>query len=116
MMGHARNLASIARLHAIRHRLPMPRRRLTLVAYDIACSKRRAKALKAVRAFGLDGQKSAHECALSEAERTELETRLRGIIDEKTDRLMITALDPRTKIRALKQNTPAEPAPYFYVG
>lgn len=94
----------------------MPRRRLTLVAYDITCARRRAKALKAVRSFGLDGQKSAHECALSEAERVELEKRLRQLIDEKTDRLMITALDPRTKIRALKQDQPAEPSSYFYVG
>lgn len=94
----------------------MPRRRLTLVAYDIACAKRRAKALRAVRAFGLDGQKSAHECALSEGERAELEGRLRRLIDDNTDRLMITALDPRTKIRALKRTEPAEPASYFYVG
>ena len=94
----------------------MPRRRLTLVAYDISCSRRRAQALRAVQAFGIEGQKSAHECALTEGEHRELEDRLRQLVDDATDRLMMVPLDARTTVRALHRRSPAEPKPYFYVG
>lgn len=94
----------------------MARRNLTLIAYDIVSDRARAKALKAVRAFGVDGQKSVHECALTETERRELSSRLRAIVDPKTDRLMIVRLDPRSQIRALAEPKPTKPPTLLYVG
>lgn len=79
----------------------MTRRTLCLVAYDIQQARRRARALRAVKAFGLDGQKSVHECALSDTERRELAGRLQDVVDPATDRLMILPLDPRGRIRGL---------------
>lgn len=94
----------------------MPERTLTLIAYDITAQQRRAKALKAVRAFGLDGQKSVHECALTRTERRELHARLQRIIDPETDRLLIIRLDPRGSIRALTETKPVIPSDILYVG
>ena len=82
-------------------------RRLHLIAYDIADSRRRARALKAIQAFGVDGQKSAHECVLAESERRELVARLRNLIDPATDRALIVRLDPRGAIRKLGRNVEA---------
>lgn len=94
----------------------MPRRTLTLIAYDIASNRKRAQALKAVRAFGVDGQKSVHECALTEAERRELKRRLKDIADPRTDRLLVMRLDPRSDVRTLAAAKPAEPPDLIYVG
>jgi len=94
----------------------MPKRHLTLVAYDISDNKARSHALKACKAFGLDGQKSVHECALTTAERAELEDRLSNLIDPTSDRLMLLRLDPRTKIRALTDRLPAHSPTLLYIG
>ena len=94
----------------------MTSRTLTLIAYDIVSERSRVKALKAVRAFGVDGQKSVHECALTQSERRELSSRLREIVDPKTDRLMIMRLDPRSQVHALSEPKPAAPPTLLYVG
>ncbi|WP_141135087.1 CRISPR-associated endonuclease Cas2 [Puniceibacterium sediminis] len=92
-----------------------PHRTLCLVAYDIREDTRRARALRAVKAFGLDGQKSVHECALSQSERRELSLRLSGLIDPDTDRIMVLPLDPRSTIVTLGGQTRAPLAPRVLV-
>ena len=92
------------------------KRTLCIVAYDICSDRLRARALRAVKAFGLDGQKSVHECALSKRERAESSGRLQECLDPEADKLMILPLDPRSRIRALKSNTPATPPPLILIG
>ena len=93
----------------------MSRRQLFLIAYDIVCHRRRARVLRAIRAHGLGGQKSAHECALTGRERRELEAAIRRLMDEKADRLLILRLDPRSTIETLGTATPPDHS-WFYVG
>lgn len=76
----------------------MPHRDLYLLAYDVALPQPRARALSAVRGFGLDPQLSVHECHFTPAERDEIWNRLAGLLDPATDRLMMLRLDPRSAI------------------
>jgi CRISPR-associated endonuclease Cas2 len=93
----------------------MPRRDLVLVAYDVACERRRARALAAVRGFGIDGQLSVHECRLTSGERREIWRRLTDILDER-DRLLLLLLDPRARVETLgTPRAPFEPA-LHYIG
>ena len=95
----------------------MTHRTLCLVAYDICRPARRARALRAVKAFGLDGQKSVHECALSRAERRELADRLTAVIDTATDKLMILPLDARSPIARLgRPDRPARAPKILVIG
>jgi CRISPR-associated protein Cas2 len=94
----------------------MTKRRLYLVAYDITEPDRRVRALKVCKAHGLGGQKSAHECILSNRERRELEAALDRIIDAKSDRVFMLRLDADAEIRGLGQaKRPPEPL-WFYIG
>jgi len=79
----------------------MPRRDLILLAYDIVCDRRRARALDAVRGFGVDAQLSVHECQFTAGERREIWQRLVALLDEGEDRLLMLVLDPRARIEAL---------------
>lgn len=86
-------------------------RRYYLLAYDVTSDRRRARVLKAVKAHGIGGQKSAHECWLSKVERRELMRRLRGLTDPAQDRLVLLRLDPRSDVRQLgKGEVLADPA------
>ncbi len=76
-------------------------RRIHVVAYDVTDRRRLRRALAAVRAFGLGGQKSVHECALGTRERRELEARLLEVLDFGQDRLLLLRLDPRSRPRVL---------------
>ena len=93
----------------------MAQRRLFLIAYDVTCDRRRARVLKAVKAHGLGGQKSAHECALTARERRELEAAIRAAMDARTDRLLVLRLDPRSSVKTMGAATPPD-ASWFYVG
>ncbi|WP_114374592.1 CRISPR-associated endonuclease Cas2 [Elioraea thermophila] len=79
----------------------MPERVLFVFAYDITSPKRLRRALHACRAFASGGQKSAHECFLTEAERFALLRRLDGLIHPRHDRLIALRLDPRSPPRCL---------------
>lgn len=79
----------------------MPERALYLVAYDIGSPNRLRRALHACRAYATGGQKSAHECYLTEAERHALLRRLQGLIHPRNDRLLALRLDPRSAPRCL---------------
>jgi CRISPR-associated protein Cas2 len=79
----------------------MSTRRLYLVAYDIAHPRRLRRALHTVRAHASGGQKSAHECFLTEGECTALLRSLRKIIRLPADRVLALRLDPRSAPRLL---------------
>ena len=94
---------------------PMPRRDLVLVAYDIACDRRRARTLDAVRGFGIDAQLSVHECRFTAGERREIWRRLAALVD-KDDRLLLLILDPRARVETLgTPRAPLDPA-LHYIG
>jgi CRISPR-associated protein Cas2 len=94
----------------------MPHRDLYLLAYDIVRDSRRARALEAVKAFGIGGQKSAHECMLSPGERNELWTRLAAIADIREDRLLLLRLDPRSEPTLIGRATPPVQPAMAYIG
>ena len=93
----------------------MPKRAVHIVAYDIACDRRRARVLAAAKAFGMGGQKSVHECVLSESERAELRARLVGLIDQAADRILLVRLDPRGETRRLGIALPPPDPAFVYV-
>ncbi len=62
---------------------------LYLVAYDISDSKRWRKIFKILHGFGESLQLSIFQCQLSRSRRVELELRLREIIKEGDDHLII---------------------------
>ena len=85
--------------------------RLYLVAYDISNNRVRNTALKACRQFATGGQKSLHECWLSEGEHGELLAALHQIINETSDRITLVRLDARQPVHALGRGTkPLDPA------
>lgn len=63
--------------------------RLAVVAYDIASDRQRRAALRVLRRWRLDGQKSVHECRLDEGEATELYLQLGETLQPETDRLLL---------------------------
>lgn len=79
----------------------MLQRTLHIIAYDVTSRRRLRRALHIVRAHAVGGQKSAHECFLSEAERHVLLARLRRVLHPHADRLIALRLDPRMPQRCL---------------
>ncbi|WP_295888530.1 CRISPR-associated endonuclease Cas2 [uncultured Thiohalocapsa sp.] len=75
-------------------------RRIAVIAYDIASNRTRRAVLKVLREWRLDGQKSVHECLLSDAEAAELFIQLGEQIDPDTDRLLLAWLPPRRGMHA----------------
>lgn len=71
-----------------------------VVAYDISKNKIRAKVLKVIKEWRLDGQKSVHECRLSQSQAEELFLQLSHVIDVRTDNLLMAWIEPRRKIMA----------------
>lgn len=105
----------VPNLAELRQDESMPHRDLVLLAYDITCDRRRARAFKAVRGFGIDAQLSVHECRFTPGERGEMWVRLTGLAAD-SDRLMLLLLDPRSRIVTLgTPRTPLEPA-LHYIG
>ncbi|WP_439578182.1 hypothetical protein [Elioraea sp.] len=94
----------------------MSHRALHLVAYDVASRRRLRRALHIVRAHAVGGQKSAHECFLSEAERHVLLARLRRLLHPHADRLIALRLDPRMPQRCLGVARAPSDRPFLIVG
>lgn len=94
----------------------MSDRSLHLVAYDIASPRRLRRALIACRAYAVGGQKSAHECFLTEGERRALLRRLDGVIHPRNDRLLVLGLDPRSPPRCLGLARPPRDSAVLIVG
>jgi CRISPR-associated protein Cas2 len=70
-------------------------KRPIVVAYDISRNKTRAKVLKVLKEWRLDGQKSVHECWLTQREAEELFLQLSQAIDVETDNLLMAWIETR---------------------
>ena len=80
--------------------MPGKKTRPIIVAYDISANKTRAKVLKILREWRLDGQKSVHECRLAFHQAEELFLQLSQAIDTSTDNLIMAWIEPRRKMFA----------------
>lgn len=69
-----------------------------VVAYDIKSNNKRAKMLKILKKWRLDGQKSVHECLLSQQQAQNLFADLKSIADADTDRIMLAWVNPNRPI------------------
>ncbi|MDQ7014834.1 MAG: CRISPR-associated endonuclease Cas2 [Gammaproteobacteria bacterium] len=67
------------------------KKRAAIIAYDISCDRRRYRVLKILKEWRLDGQKSVHECLLSESQAEELFLQLAEFIQAE-DRLLLAWL------------------------
>lgn len=74
---------------------PASERRRFLVAYDVTDDRRRARVEKACKGFGRRIQYSIFECYLDPLRRDKLEERLLNLLDLRTDRLGIYAVQER---------------------
>jgi CRISPR-associated protein Cas2 len=91
-------------------------RHLFLIGYDIASSKRRRRALKAVKGQAIGGQKSLYECWLTSGELQQAMHELRRLIDPSADRVVFVRLDPRAQVRTLGRAVPPADGEFFYHG
>ncbi|RMF80842.1 MAG: CRISPR-associated endonuclease Cas2 [Nitrospirae bacterium] len=94
----------------------MSTRKLYLVAYDISEPRRLARALEVCREYATGGQKSVHECWLTDAEKREILERLAAVIDEQEDRVHLFRLDPRMEVRAMGIGVKPEDGDFFFIG
>jgi CRISPR-associated protein Cas2 len=92
------------------------RRPLHVVAYDIADPGRLARVHDAVKAFSTGGQKSVHECFLSEGELAALRGELVREMDAAEDSILVLRLDPRMGVHVLGRARRPRDEPFFYVG
>jgi len=74
---------------------------LYIAAYDIADDRRRRRLLRALRAFALDGQKSAYECPLDRQSRRDLLAAVTPHLDPERDRFVLVRAEGRAPIRRI---------------
>ncbi|ETR67794.1 MAG: CRISPR-associated protein Cas2 [Candidatus Magnetoglobus multicellularis str. Araruama] len=74
--------------------------RPVVFAYDIQNNKTRNKVFKILKEWRLDGQKSVHECRLPKKSAEELFIQISSAIDQSTDSLIMTWVDPYRKVLA----------------
>jgi CRISPR-associated protein Cas2 len=76
----------------------MNEQRLFIVAYDISDPKRWRRVFKAMHGYGDWLQLSVFQCRLSRRRRQELETRLRGLVKNGEDHVLLIDVGPADKI------------------
>lgn len=91
-------------------------RHLFLVAYDIACPRRRQRVLRAIRGHAIGGQKSLYECWLTSGELQAAMQEVRLLIDISSDRVMFVRLDPRVTIQTRGIAVEPVDGELYYVG
>lgn len=90
-------------------------RTLYIAAYDVRDPRRLRRALKLCRRFSSGGQKSVHECFLTEAEKEQLLREAEEVMDFREDHFLVVPVDSRSKIHTLGIGVaPADP-PFYYV-
>lgn len=94
----------------------MSTRALHLLAYDVSHPARLRRALQAARRHASGGQKSAHECWVTGAERAGLLRSLRRALHPRTDRVLSIRLDPRLPPRGLGVAQPPQPPGFRIIG
>lgn len=93
----------------------METRSLYLAAYDVAHPRRLRAALDLVKGYSTGGQKSVHECFLTEGEKARLLHDMALVLEEDEDSFLLLRLDPRARVLTLGRGIePADP-PYFYL-
>ncbi len=75
----------------------MDEERLFIVAYDIADQRRWRRVFKAMHGFGDWLQLSVFQCRLSRRRRAELETRLRELVKNGEDHVLLIDVGPADK-------------------
>ncbi len=75
-----------------------------IIAYDITNPKRLSKALKILKGWRLDGQKSVHECILTKEQVQKIKSQLTQIMHSEEDKLLIVWLDNSRPIETLGTN------------
>lgn len=91
-------------------------RHLFIVAYDISSSRRRRRALKAIKGHAIGGQYSLYECWLTAGELQLAMQALRSAIDPGTDRVVFVRLDPRAAMHTLGVAVEPQDGEFFYQG
>lgn len=69
-------------------------RKNLIVTYDIRDPKRLRKVFKVCKGFGLHLQYSVFECDLTDMERTQLEEKLKAVINQNEDQVLFIDLGP----------------------
>lgn len=90
-------------------------RKSYVIAYDVACPKRRQKILRTLSAWRYAGQKSVALCWMSPAEFEQTWQTLLAIFDEKEDALLSIAQDGRSPSLGLGLGQPSS-TPNWIVG
>ena len=72
--------------------------RLFIVTYDISDQKRWRRVFKAMQGYGAWIQLSVFQCRLSQWRRAELETRLRELVKNGEDHVLLIDVGPADKI------------------
>ncbi|MBI3935965.1 MAG: CRISPR-associated endonuclease Cas2 [Betaproteobacteria bacterium] len=93
----------------------METRSLYLAAYDVAAPRRLRAALELVKGYSTGGQKSVHECFLTEGEKAHLLHDMALVLEEDEDSFLLLRLDPRAKVLTLGKALEPVDAPYFYL-
>ncbi|WP_044414221.1 CRISPR-associated endonuclease Cas2 [Thiomicrospira microaerophila] len=69
-----------------------------IIAYDIKSNAMRAKMLRILKRWRLDGQKSVHECLLTRQQAQELYLQLKSIANPESDRVMLAWINQNRPI------------------
>jgi len=72
--------------------------RLYIVAYDIADQRRWRRVFKAMQGYGEWLQLSVFQCRLSQRRRAELESRLRELVKNGEDHVLLIDIGPADKV------------------
>jgi CRISPR-associated protein Cas2 len=78
--------------------------RVFIVTYDIADPKRWRRVFKAMQGYGEWLQLSVFQCRLSRWRRQEMETRLRGLIKNGEDHILLIDVGPADKIEVAMES------------
>jgi CRISPR-associated protein Cas2 len=93
----------------------METRSLYLAAYDVADPRRLRAALALVKGYSTGGQKSVHECFLTEGEKAHLLHDMALVLEEDEDSFLLLRLDPRARVFTLGKAIEPADEPYFYL-
>jgi CRISPR/Cas system-associated endoribonuclease Cas2 len=74
--------------------------RAAIVAYDIACSRRRRRVRGVLAEWRVGGQLSVHECRLTTVQAEELFTHIATEVDPARDRLLLAWVVPGRRVLA----------------
>ncbi len=93
----------------------MAKRKLYLAAYDISDDRRLRRALRVARDYATGGQKSVHECYLTDSEWHALLQRMAQVIDPDEDRFLLVRISQNAHTRALGLGeAPSQPAFWYF--